>query len=167
MHGMTERVRGRRRGCETSNLHRENLRAALIAYHTANGEAEARRDKLKNLIESGYTNQAAADVLGTSKSAIGKMLWRMQKRGIVINRPVPVFKAKAVKKPRPPRSKVRTAPQPRRRIEHPPMTPVSLFERSGCAFPVNDGGPFLFCNNDKHDRSSYCEFHGNLMVRQE
>lgn len=170
MHGMNEqRVRGRRRGCETSEQHRENLRAALIAYHTANGEAEARRDKLISLIESGYTNQAAAEVFGTTKSAIGKMLWRMQKRGIIINRPVPVVKFKAPKPAKKPwvRSTKPTPPHPRQRIQHPPMTPVTLLERTGCCFPVNDGRPFLFCDNAKHDRSSYCLFHGNLMVRSE
>lgn len=158
---------GRSPGFVLSLEHREKIRVANRKRADGDIEARARRDKLVSLLEQGFTNRAAAVELGTTKSAIGKMIWRMQQRGIVINRPVPVLKVKAVKEPRPPRSKIRTAPQPRRHIEHPPMTPVSLFERTGCCFPTNDGGPFLFCNNGVHFPASYCEFHGNLMVRQE
>jgi len=158
---------GRPPGSYTTLEHREKLRAIHRALADNDPALRARRDKLKSLIEQGYTNQAAAIALGSTKSAVGKMLWRMQQRGIVVNRPVPVLKIKTIKEPRPPRSKMRTAPQPRKHIEHPPMTPVTLQERAGCCFPVNDGGPYLFCDNPKHDRSSYCEFHGNLMVRQE
>lgn len=160
-------IPGRRAGCETSQQHRENLRAALIAFHTATGEAEARRNKLKSLIESGHSNQEAAEALGTTKGAVGKLIYRMRKDGVVINRPLPVVKAKAPKPAKKPwvRSTKPTPPQPRQRIKHPPMTPVGLLERTGCCFPVNDGKPFLFCDNAKHERSSYCLFHGNLMFQ--
>ena len=46
----------------------------------------------------------------------------------------------------------------------PDMRPVTLFERTGCAFPINDGGPFLFCNHATAE--TYCEFHKRVMVKQ-
>jgi len=43
------------------------------------------------------------------------------------------------------------------------MKPVQLHERKGCCFPVNDGGPFLFCNQPTDDHS-YCAHHWKRMV---
>jgi len=31
-----------------------------------------------------------------------------------------------------------------------------------CRWPVNDGGPFLFCGHDRAHGSSYCEFHDDV-----
>lgn len=158
---------GRPAGFTPSLEHREKIRLANQRYADNDLEARARRDYLVHLIESGYTNQAAGVALGTTKSAVGKMLWRMEQRGVVINRPVPEVKAKPPKKPVQFRSWKPTPPQPRKHIEHPPMAPVTLWERTGCCFPTNDGSPFLFCNNELHFSTSYCLFHGNLMMRQE
>lgn len=49
----------------------------------------------------------------------------------------------------------------------PNMKPVELHERTGCCFPVNDGGPFLFCNSPGtvHGASIYCDFHKHIMVK--
>ena len=132
---------------------------------------QERRAQLKALIEQGLTNKAAGAVMGISKSSVSGMLDRMIKSGMAVNRPPkPV---KAVNKSRVFKAKIRwrerhakgpQLPRPRQHIDHPPMTPVGLLERTGCCFPVNDGGPFLFCNNSKREQSSYCLFHGNLMV---
>ncbi len=35
---------------------------------------------------------------------------------------------------------------------------VTLFENTGCMWPVNDGGPYLFCGHVKF-KGSYCQHH--------
>lgn len=35
---------------------------------------------------------------------------------------------------------------------------VTLFENAGCMWPVNDGGPYLFCGHVKF-KGSYCQYH--------
>ena len=40
----------------------------------------------------------------------------------------------------------------------PQTTPVELHDVTGCKWPVNDGGPFLFCNAPK-DNHNYCDHH--------
>ena len=42
---------------------------------------------------------------------------------------------------------------------------VTLIDRTGCCFPMNEGGPFLFCNAELHE-GSYCEFHHAAMFRK-
>ena len=61
-----------------------------------------------------------------------------------------------------------TPPAQLKPVQHPPHEPVTLWERTGCAFPVNDGGPFLFCNNpgQQFSHSIYCDAHSKIMVRQ-
>ena len=44
----------------------------------------------------------------------------------------------------------------------PGSNPVTLFERTGCCFPVNEGGPFLFCNEAAE--GSYCPSHRPYMT---
>lgn len=36
---------------------------------------------------------------------------------------------------------------------------ATLFENTGCMWPVNDGGPYLFCGHAKFGKYSYCEHH--------
>lgn len=36
---------------------------------------------------------------------------------------------------------------------------VTLFENTGCMWPVNDGGPYLFCGHAKFGKYAYCEHH--------
>lgn len=43
----------------------------------------------------------------------------------------------------------------------PDSNPVPLEYRMGCCFPINDGGPFLFCNAPTS--ADYCEFHKTMM----
>lgn len=47
----------------------------------------------------------------------------------------------------------------------PGSIPVNLFDRTGCAFPINDGGPFLFCNEPLTSVRPYCETHAQMMVK--
>lgn len=119
---------------------------------------QARRDQIVSLIEHGFTNQATGDALGIGKSCVSMTLQRMREAGVVIVRPA---------RARVDRPYASLTPKTYGNPKHPPMTPVTLFERTGCAFPINDGRPFLFCNNEVHSPTSYCEFHGKLMVRGE
>lgn len=153
----TKRKGGWPAGRPESDTHRENIRLAKLKRVMANAEIQARRAQVTTLIESGLTNMAVGLILGIGKSAVSGIIERMNRQGIFINRPPKPFKY---------RPKVPQPPQPRQHIIHPPMTPVMLWERTGCAYPTNDGGPFLFCNNERHEKSSYCEFHGNLMVNR-
>lgn len=153
-------------GRPNSPEQREKNRVAHLKYWSENEEVQVKRRALTALIEAGATNKAAGLALGIGKSAVSGILHRMEKQGIIVVRPPKPVKAKAPKKPVQFRSWKPTPPQPRRRIEHPPMAPVTLLERTGCAFPINDGGPFLFCNNELHFPTSYCLFHGSLMVRE-
>lgn len=41
----------------------------------------------------------------------------------------------------------------------PGSVPVTLFERTGCCFPVNEGGMYLFCDMPLHGHKSYCTAH--------
>ena len=59
---------------------------------------------------------------------------------------------------------IRFPKAPPKMIEPPNSAHVTLVNRTGCCWPVNDGGPFLFCNADRHGKSDYCEFH--LQVRK-
>ena len=61
---------------------------------------------------------------------------------------------------------VRLAPRPIRDAGPlPGTTPVTLLNRTGCAWPINDGGPYLFCNATKRGTSPYCPHHAIQMVR--
>jgi hypothetical protein len=63
------------------------------------------------------------------------------------------------------------APPPAPRIKPdaglPEAVPVTLLERRAdqCCYPVNDGGPYLFCGAPKKKGSSYCEKHHKSMYR--
>lgn len=124
---------------------------------------EERVATLKALLAAGMSRSQAAAEMGSTKNAVTSIIDRLRQQGEVIKCRPPSIQVTQRRRP----SGIRTAPRPPQVINHPPMTPVSLFERTGCCFPVNDGGPFLFCNNGVHFPTSYCEFHGNLMVSQE
>jgi hypothetical protein len=42
---------------------------------------------------------------------------------------------------------------------------VVLWERTGCAWPVNDGNPYRFCDHQRQSRSSYCQHHAERMIK--
>lgn len=49
-------------------------------------------------------------------------------------------------------------------------SPVTLERRTGCCFPTNNGGPYLFCNNagkvqSRSGESIYCDGHWQFMHR--
>lgn len=40
-------------------------------------------------------------------------------------------------------------------------------EPNDCRYPMNDGGPYLFCAEAKMEGSSYCPFHKALCTRRD
>lgn len=42
---------------------------------------------------------------------------------------------------------------------------VVLLERTGCAWPVNNGNPYRFCNDTRKSQSSYCQIHAERMIK--
>jgi hypothetical protein len=43
------------------------------------------------------------------------------------------------------------------------MVPLAELRFDQCHYPVNDGGPLLFCGNKKMEgRTPYCELHHRL-----
>ena len=59
------------------------------------------------------------------------------------------------------------APEVTANVKRTPVGSVTLLERGPdqCCFPVNDGGPFLFCGAPKKAGSPYCKRHYKLMYR--
>ena len=67
---------------------------------------------------------------------------------------------KAVAKPKP-----APAPKPKKRAKTVRIKPkeyglfVMLEDCDGCTWPLNDGGPYLFCGHAKFGKYAYCEHH--------
>lgn len=57
----------------------------------------------------------------------------------------------------------RPRPEPKVSIAPSDMSYATLADRTGCAFPVNNGGPFLFCNAEVGEQSPYCAHHRQRM----
>lgn len=47
----------------------------------------------------------------------------------------------------------------------PGSNPKTLELRTGCCWPVNDGGPFLFCDDTRDGTSRYCPAHRKIGTR--
>lgn len=39
-------------------------------------------------------------------------------------------------------------------------------EENDCRYPMNDGGPFIFCAEAKIEGSNYCSFHKTLCIQR-
>jgi GcrA cell cycle regulator len=56
--------------------------------------------------------------------------------------------------------------EPRREPKDGAPVPLNLelvqLTATACKWPVNDGGPFLFCGHEKTSGATYCEFHERL-----
>lgn len=128
---------------------------------------------VKATYESREPTRIAAASIGCTKEAfIGKA------RRMGLSKPNAVRIAERAVQPRPtPRDtwqvnqqKIRRGliglPPPRDMTIAPPTAPgavaVQLHERTGCCFPVNNGKPYLFCN-EATEAGSYCTFHKDLM----
>ena len=107
-----------------------------------------RLEQLRKFRAEGLTHAYIASILGTTKVAVASRACFHEIKG------------------RPPAKSFRQVPFHLRDPGPLPNTiPVNLFERTGCAWPVNEGGPFLFCNAMRHESSPYCPHHAVRMVR--
>lgn len=69
----------------------------------------------------------------------------------------------ALRKPKP----IKAQPKPRVKPVAPVIKAVSLFDRTGCAFPVRrHAGEYLFCNCPTKT-GPYCEFHRSIVYKVE
>ena len=65
----------------------------------------------------------------------------------------------------------RASPHPRKVIlpstamSQPCCPSVGLFERTGCAWPVGNIKPQLFCNSGLSGPSDYCDYHLHIKIR--
>jgi hypothetical protein len=132
-----------------------------IRNKTTSPWTQARMDRMR---EMWLTNTAAeiAKVLGVTESAVQRKAHNMRlpnKNKIASVRSALARRAWTSRPVgRPPTSRAREP------LPAPNMKPVTLWERTGCAFPVNDGGPFLFCNCST-EGGAYCGFHAQIMVK--
>lgn len=131
-------------------------------------------EKLKAMRDAGEAGSSIAKALGngcTRNMVLGK-IWRLaldypddQPRKAAALRRAQEHKKALQGKPRKPSLK------PKPRIYYPPPPPeiytgtgITLAERTGCCWPLNDGRPFVFCNAAKQ-RGDYCEYHAWLRVQ--
>lgn len=148
---------------------------------------DERIDVLKARFIKGDTAGEIADYFNITRNAVCGKLARLNLFRKIGPRPSKIAK---VQLPRPPsespKSRARRAPSMpeikafrpaksftrRYRARREPVmvlpAPVSenvpLLDRTGCAFPVNDGAPFLFCNAVRDEpKSAYCAHHRQRM----
>lgn len=111
---------------------------------------------LKKLNSEGKTAAQVGVVLGMTSRAVSNKLHSLGvKSGY-----------KQPRKPKKPRLlQAKPAPVKIVPIAAPIFQSVTLDRRTGCCFPLNDGGPFLFCNapGDARGASLYCEYHWQAM----
>ena len=126
----------------------------------------------------GKTGLQIADKLNTTRNAIMGRLKRLRDKGLIEYKTVPPG--------RPASTNILLLPIKNRRIlreiktgkreapqifvapekKNVPKPPVRFFGLTivSCKFPINDGAPqdLLFCNNERHPNSSYCERHHKI-----
>lgn len=123
---------------------------------------------LRHHYEAGKTFAEIGPLLDKTRSAIAARVHRLglPKRGAAFSankrwqrddRPAREVRG------RPSLKGVRQKPMRIECKEAPGSVPVVLWERSGCCYPTNEGGPYLFCNEPVQAKASYCEFHRRRM----
>ena len=131
---------------------------------------EAKTDILRALWASGVTCAQIGKTMGITRNAvIGKVhRLKMQLRRVSpVKRATPTTKHARKAPPSLPTIMAHKAPRlPKPRPEPIPapvgMAGVGLFDRTGCAYPINDGPGFLFCNHVTGG-GSYCQYHKQIM----
>ena len=121
-------------------------------------------DKLRAMCAQGHTASEIGSELGVSRcSVIGKR----RRLGLCVSREVAASRAAQFRwaNKSPPKtfsinSKKGYGGKEKKGINPfpaPPTNPVTLLDLEGCKWPLNNGGPFLFCNAKTTGR--YCDHH--------
>lgn len=137
--------------------------------------SDERVEKLRNLWNGGLSaSQIAARLGGVSRNGvIGKahriglakhaLAYDHDQPRVPKERPERIIRPKTVK-PAPPPKPVNVAPpapQPVFSVPKPKafMKTLLQLECDECKWPMNDGGPFLFCGHPQHPGGPWCEYH--------
>jgi len=96
-------------------------------------------------------------------SAHSKQPRESKKKAVLVPPAARSRSRKAAKQQTPAKPNVPVAPQPAFGFATVPI-PLEMLERRHCRWPMNDGGPYLFCalNADEH---SYCDHHRAIAWR--
>lgn len=145
--------------------------------------SDERVQKLRDLWNAGFSASDIAQRLGdvTRNGVIGKahrIGLATHKLAYDPNQPrvrkeprEPVTRVNKVKlaPPPPPPKPVKVAPaapMPEFSVPKPKpfMTTLLDLQCDECKWPMNDGGPFLFCGHQQHAGGAYCEYHHLVSV---
>lgn len=133
--------------------------------------------ELVDLAKAAKSSTDIADILGISRNAVVGRLNRLRIKGVegarlkgrpFILKPLgkrhgppnresaPILKLKPVKAAPPPKPK-----PPERHSAEPAPLNLRVWEipDNGCHWPVNDGGPYLFCGHVRSGHPVYCSHH--------
>lgn len=127
--------------------------------------SKEREERLAQLWADHVQDHVIAEMFGLTRSAIKNKVQRLKlpPRHMVRQ---PQLQKRATWRSYGHRGQVRLPSKPvpmPTTVPEPVTTPVGLLDRTGCAWPVNDGGPFLFCNHPTE--GTYCEHHHQRMYR--
>lgn len=121
--------------------------------------------RLGGVSRNGVIGKAHRIGLGTHSLAHAPDKPRLQKQ-----KPEQFVRPKKVNvTPPPPPKPVKVAPpapQPVITVQKPKpfMTTLLDLQCDECKWPMNDGGPFLFCGHPQHAGGAYCEYHHLVSV---
>lgn len=144
--------------------------------------ADQKAQAVKDLLGEGATYSEIARALGTSREAVAGVCYRRRlesQRRWGVNRKkenTAVTREKAKRARQGPRlrhaglDRYVALDAPPATVDSKPLfsaawvalegsTPVPLDQRTGCAWPLGDGHPFLFCNDPVQDGKSWCATH--------
>lgn len=140
--------------------------------------SDERVEKLRNLWNDGLSaSQIAARLGGVSRNGVIGKAHRigLAKRKFAYDpaKPRPrrehaerVIRPKKVKlaPPPPPVEVAHAAPAVGLPKPKPFMKTLLELQCDECKWPVNDGGPYLFCGHQRHAGGAYCEYHQLVSV---
>lgn len=113
---------------------------------------------IKAVYRHGISAREIAAAIGASKGSIVGLYSRH--KGALAD--FPLGTAQYVREASKSHPKPKSPPKPRivklNKPRHPEPLRVGLVENRGCMWPVNDGGPYLFCGHVKF-KGSYCKHH--------
>jgi hypothetical protein len=128
---------------------------------------EQRVDTLRQLWAAGASSEDIAVRLNTTSGAVRSKIKRLRLNKTRLKRQRP-FKKPTTSPEMPPhyRSTPRY-PSPVQGCPEPNMgLGTLLHERTGCAWPVNAGGPYRFCDGAIFEECGYCFEHETLRTRK-